>query len=332
MEIDIKKIKNKVDTNLITVGDGFESVKYIRKKYQTHNHHELLLDFIETPIFKSVYDNTIFSDSEILDIKKIQEDILIQFLKIQQSLIDEFSIRENIKEMLILQSKHIISNKVDLHQPFRFYSNPWACIDCSINRIRDIIPTIKSIDSYQNDPETNNFKSQNWNEILTSIWSLLYAGFHEEGLFIVKTLENLIYKIYKYNPENVVFEGILNQPSLARFLMSIYFVKAKLFLLKGDKISASEIYEKICSFSSFNYENISDYRMIIFWYTGQTRIVESAIELYKLNPTEKNRKRCIDFYLESCKSTDIEPTEALRERGYITFSLAKYILDINFNH
>ena len=58
------------------------------------------------------------------------------------------------------------------------------------------------------------------------------------------------------------------------------------------------------------------------------KITEAAIEVYKLNPTEENKNRAIDYYLSSMVTSDIEPTEATRERLLITYMLMTEVLKI----
>ena len=55
---------------------------------------------------------------------------------------------------------------------------------------------------------------------------------------------------------------------------------------------------------------------------------QAAIEVYKLNPTEENKERCLKYYHMST-NTDIEPTESVRERGLITYMFMRDVLKIN---
>lgn len=331
MKFNVKDIKERVDSTLFSHNGLLEMVDWIDENYATHNHYKLSADFVRTDLFKNILDN---SDSEALsklDLKEIQQDLRDELVEIltKIELLDSKDLTyEVLKPILPNFAKHIIGNKYEKHNIFRFNANPFLTPDRIFSHMEIAFDQCDQINEVKDDPENGGLKFNTWNrEMMGSIWACVYAGLIDEGLYLIETLENLIYRITENQPKNCVFKTVLDQPTLGRFLMTLYMAKARLYLQTEDKKKAEECFEFICSL--FNTVGPKRYEYRVYWFTGLNRVLEASIEVYKLNPTPENRQRCFDFYIQSIQHpAGIEPTETVREKGIITYMFIKHVLGI----
>jgi len=61
----------------------------------------------------------------------------------------------------------------------------------------------------------------------------------------------------------------------------------------------------------------------IFYPVGMNRILESALNLYKVEPTDENKQRVLDFYTANMLVQTADSREYPRERALVTFQIAK---------
>jgi hypothetical protein len=304
-----EQIINKIDPNLLILGQSHEIVKYLQSKNSTHPHYSLTLDFSNTLFYKSI-------EQPIPTLETLNT----QLLNINGQIIKENS----LKESLLFKILEILAHHINSDHFYRYGVNPWYNLDKALQDLELTMTWCNEINNHS-DIETGGKTYDGWNStLMPTLWACVYAGLIEEGLFISNTIENLIYKIYKNSPKNGVFLTVLDQPPSGRFLMSIHFAQALLYKNSKKLDLAEKYYEKIVQM--YKWKGNSPYE--IFWTNGLNRITEAAIEVYKLNPTEENKNRAIDYYLSSCSSDDIEPTEATRERGLITYMLMTEVLKI----
>ena len=331
MKFNVKDIKERVDSTLFSHNGLLEMVDWIDENYATHNHYKLSADFVRTDLFKNVLDN---SDLEVLgetDLREIQENLRDELVGIMikvESLESKDLTYELLKPILPNFAKHIIGNRYQESNIFRFNGNPYLTPDRIFGHMEIAFDQCNQINEVKDDPENGGLEFNTWNrEMMGSIWACVYAGLIDEGLYLVETLENLIYRIHKNKPKNCIFKTVLDQPTLGRFLMTLYMAKARLYLQTEDKKKAEECFEFICSMFSKTGPKKDEYT--VHWFTGLNRVLESSIEVYKLNPTPENKQRCFDFYIKSAEySQGIEPTETVREKGIITYMFIKYVLGI----
>ena len=331
MEFNLEKIKEKVDSAFFSHDGLLEMVDWIDENYSTHNHYKLSADFVRTDLFKEILDNIDPKKLNKLDLRKVQESCRDELVEIMLK-VEKFDRKdltfEILKPILPIFAKHVIGNKYQVHNIFRFNANPFLTPDRIFNHMEIAFEQCNQINEVKDDPENGGLKFNTWNrEIMGSIWACVYAGLIEEGLYLINTLENLIHRVNKNQPTNCVFKTVLDQPTLGRFLMTLYMAKARLYLQIGENQKALDVFESVCSMFIDDRPKKGEYN--IYWFTGLNRVLETSIEVYKLNPTEKNKQRCFDFYINSAKhSLGIEPTETVREKGIITYMFIKYVLGI----
>ena len=331
MKFSIKEIKERVDSTLFSHNGLLEMIDWIDENHATHNHYKLSADFVRTDLFKDVLDGVNLDSLSKVDKREVQEQVRDELVKImvQVEKLDPSELTYEVLEPILpLFAKHIIGNKYEVHNIFRFNSNPFLTPDRIFNHIETALTQCNQINEVKNDPENGGLAFNTWNrEMMGAIWACVYAGLIDEGLYLVETLENLIYRINENEPKNCVFKTVLDQPTLGRFLMTLYMAKARLYLQTGDNKKAEECFEFIASM--FRKEGPKRKQYYIYWFTGLNRVLEAAIEVYKLNPTPENKQRCFDYYIQSAEfAPGIEPTETTREKGIITYMFIKHVLGI----
>jgi tetratricopeptide (TPR) repeat protein len=315
-----EEILNKVDPKLFTANNSIQSVTYSASNFSTHPHYALTIKFFQTEFYQNQF-------KEIKERRPLEE-IRNDLFKLNSNILETQSLKEEILfDILNLLVEHFKDN-----YEFRYGACPWSNKDVTLERLESALNVCNEINKYKDDPETGGVKSNIWNSaLMTSIWNCVYAGLYEEGFYLIETIENLINKlgdyesIHKKRPTNCVFKNVLDQGTLGRFIMSLNFAKAQLYLYLKQPQKAEECFETITQLYN-GKGNHPKYK--VYWHNGLNRVTEAALEVYKLNPTEENKNRAIDYYLSSTFDSNIEPTEATRERLLITYMLMTEVLKI----
>lgn len=316
MVFDIEEIKSRIDPTLFIIGGGSQAIDYIDTNYATHNFYRLSVDFARTKLF-----NKVLKTSSKANLDKLRDELY----KYHKAIIKRPSTKTILFKILDLLARHICDDGYGEHKLFRYSANPWSSKERTLDYLEQTLTLCNNINKYKDDPETNNIQTNIWNSVFTqSIWACVYAGLTDEGLYIIQTTEDLIRKVKNTKPTNPVFKKVLDQPTYGRYMMTIYFAKAQIYKQLGKLDKTEEAFEFIAQL----YRGKHDNEFKVYWTTGLNRVTEAAIEVYKLNPTEVNKQRALNYYLDTCFTADLEPTETVRERGLITYMLMKYVLDI----
>ena len=295
--------------------NDFESVKHSQSNYRSHNHYILTNDFMETEFFKSNYNKIIPRN-----LLEIRDNIIDLHSKVDKTQPLEV---EFLNSLLILLVEHIKGGSYI----FRFGVGYWSndVIARTLNKLEEGIKICNVLNQYKDDPETNNFTIEGWNSsILGSLWACLYTGLIDEGMYIVNTLDKFLTKIATYQSNNLVFPEV-KLDYIGRHALSLYMVKAQFHLILNETEKAKETFNYITQFH--NQKGNNPY-FKVWWITGLNRLTEAAIEVYKLEPTEENKNRAMDYYLDSIKTEWLEHTETVRERLLITYMLMTEVLKI----
>ena len=328
MVFDREYIKGKIDPNL-TKFDGIKLAKYISDTYVTHNHYDLSLEIADTTFFKK-YSSKL--PSKIL----LWEEAQVVYEEIRKELIDVNNIilsnKKLHKPVLIKILKGLVRHMCTLNRDspdhFRFGIDKWrgGQLETQLDKLHTTFEVINTIEKNLDKPDVGGFKYKYWNNMMSDLWACAYTGLYDEVLYLINVLEKLIIKITEGEITNPVFPYVLDQGTNARFLMSLYMLRSKIYTIQGKTDLAVNDYESIISFSKFGKTQNKLYK--IWWFTGMNRVTEAAIEVYKLDPTPEHKQRCIDLYLHCPEYSLFDNTESTRERGLITYMLMKHVLDI----
>jgi len=214
---------------------------------------------------------------------------------------------------------HIFHNTREGGKPFRWGLNHWIGKPTLIQDIQNRIKESQEPIEYTQGGWENKICKDTLNS-LREVWACVEAGLYDEGMKLI----NFNIKIIK-DPK-LLEMGTFRSP--LRRLRSNYFPKALLHLKNNEKEEAYKCFENITSYFQAPAG--------AWCQVSGTRCLEAAIEMYRLKPTEENKKRCIDFYFATLYPNYIEggtvgaglggPWEALKERIIITHMLKKYVL------
>lgn len=331
MVFDRESIKRRLDPKL-NVFCGNELAEYITANHVIHNHYTLSLDFAKTEFFKKVkktLPNKIFTWEEALI---TYEGVKEELVQINENLLKNNKLdNSSLYQVLDGLARHMCALDKNNPDHFRFGIDKWRTeevINTQLDRLASSLEVINTIEKNLDKPDIGGFKYKYWNDLMTDIWACAYTGLFPEALYCLNILEKLIIKLTEEEGENPVFPLVLDQGTNARFLMSVYMLRTKIYVAQGKIDLAIKDYETIASYYEFDPLNLSNRPYKIWWFTGLNRVTEAAIEIYKFNPTEENKQRCIEYYINCCKFGPYDNTESTRERGLITYMLMKYVLDI----
>lgn len=330
MKFNEKSIRERLPKDIDKKGGGLDILPFLKEHSIIHNHYELAWDFTKTSFFKKI--------QATLDPKKTYtweearertfNDVKLDQLKIQSSIFKKNKIEENdVKGILEGLVKHLCAQNSLEPDIFRFRANCWQSIPSQLESLKESIEVANTIEKYKDDPETNGFEYKYWNGMTANIWACVQGGLYDEVFYLTNALRDLIYKINKYKPTNCVFKNVLDQETHGRFLMTLWMAEGLVYNHLGETKKAIECYSSIGKlYQSSEIKATDPNSLSIWWFTGQTRIIEALIQVYKLDPSEDLKQHIIKCYIDSCHHDNYEPTETVRERGIITYMLAKYVL------
>lgn len=332
MKFNEESIRERLPKDINLKGGGLDILPFLKEHSIIHNHYELAWEFIQTDFFKDIQNTLDLSVTRNWDEARVEvftplrdHQVEINTIIREKNQIEKPEVKEILKGLV----KHLCAQKVDKPDVFRFESNCWQGIPQRLEAIKEALDVVNTIEKYEDDPETNGFEYRYWNRITAQTWACVQGGLYEEVFYIADTIRKLIYKIHKHNPKNCVFKNVLDQQTHGRFLMTYWMAEGLVHKKLGNKEKAIECYSNIGElYHSNKFPTKLSNNLDISWYTGQTRIIEALIQVYVLEPTKELKQRIIDYYIDSCKHTGFEPTETVRERGLITYMLAKYVLGI----
>lgn len=339
MKFNKDKARKKLPKGIGTYKTQHEFQSFLNKHTAIHNHYDLGLDFIKTDFFKSIQktldpkNTTTWEGAKSRFLELRDEQVEIQKGLEIKNLIEE----EDVFALLTNLSHHITVQNPLEPDVIRFRFNCWEDTENTLTVLEEAFEVLNTIEKYENDPETGGFKYKYWNKLTADLWACSQGGLFEEGIYMIEVLRNLIIKIQTHCkehgeiPNNCVFKGVLDQRTHGRFLKTLWMCEGKIYEAMGDTQKMIKCYKNIGElFHSEKYPTISPIEGAgIHWFTGQTRVIEALIQVYKHEPSSELKEKIIGCYIDSCKHYGYEPTESVRERGIITYMLAKYVLNID---
>lgn len=301
----------------------FEIVDLTDKVGISHNHNRLLVDFASTKIFKDHLAITELIERNWQE-SKVEWKILLHQLIDHEKTIYQLPFTD-------LTFSHLLPyfNILSSHLTIPGYPNSLFRWSPCNGLLSDLPEKVEYIFDTLNDLITTPLyqrtkvysKTKSWNYILNGLWGMVNLGLWEEVLYCVNILEQLLLDLRTNlgSPNHILYHSAQNNPT--RFFMSLYMIKGKVLTANNRKKEAIT-----------NYQNIVNFRIPdpinphLTGYSSLTRVFEASIEVYKLNPTEKNKNQMLYLLLNSITAIPTnEVTEALRERCLIVFMLAKVL-------
>lgn len=177
------------------------------------------------------------------------------------------------------------------------------------------------LDMYSDDPESGGYRPKNtWHKVMTSCWAFLEGGFIEHSRFVIDTLTNATEKVQMHQPQNRIFdlwEAEREHKDYFKHLRSVYSIVGPFYAAIGETDKAIEAFKKSVEL----FDKIGGY-------TEQNRVVEHAIEVYNLQPTEENRLLAIDLFIKNKSRVPHENGESIRESGIVGLMMLQDIFKV----
>lgn len=295
-----------------------------------HPHVRAVTHFAETQIFKEL-----IKDIEVkngLSQDEVREDYLILKERLEKT--DEITksidpkdfTAQNLLPYIDILAHHIIVQGYEPNGKIRFltrFGTHRIHRPDIQSKMLQVLDDMYFLNLYQDDVETKGFRPvSTWHEVMTCCWAFIEGGFIEHTRFVVDTLVNVTEKIQKHQPNNRIFKlwDLMDGSSTrdySKHLRSTYAVAGPFYAAIGEIDKAVEIFKK----------SIDLFKGIV-GYTEKNRIVEHAIELYKIQPTEENKSLAIELFIKHKNDTPHEPTETVREAGVIALMLLQDVFKI----
>ena len=185
--------------------------------------------------------------------------------------------------------------------------------------IEEIIETEKIIRNYIDTKIiTNNKYKDSFQRHLSALWACAESAVGEHVLYIINTFLEYDQMVWEGNLPNDYYSGFDSSKKLPRKRISLLLIKAMILNQISEIEECKRVYKEIMSFhKSVNKDRFIDY------YGGNTRLTEAALCLYKLEPTEENKQKVLEYYVNVSNPQYIDSYEYPRERALVTYQILK---------
>lgn len=324
MKVNLEQRKKRLNPKFFTVSKEKESADFFDEYSVSHFLNRGGADFISLDYIQE-YSKSLHDRKEVKDKNRLLTLFKNSMMGVDARL-SKLSIKDLTPKDLIPYFKilsHHTHYSMGLERISRYGSNPLR-VGNIWDKINQSLKDINLINEYKSDPETGGIELDSWNDIMSSSWACIAAGWDDIAYYLLNSLEELIYKHQSNPPKNPVFRNVLGQPDVhSRFLMSVYKGLGKVGELRGDLDMAKNYYQKIVDFFPENKEKKGK----VFWYTGKNRVIESNIQLYLLEPTEKRKNEILTQFIETRSDTQsIDAYETVTESCLVAFMVYKHVL------
>lgn len=158
-----------------------------------------------------------------------------------------------------------------------------------------------------------------FSKMMFSCWTFIEAGIGYKILDIIETCLECDLLIYDKVLPDDFFKDKESSLLTPRKRLSLLLCKSFIHYQTQDIKAYKDTLHQI-----INLHPIYNRDRNIFYPIGLNRITESALSLYKVEPTEENKQRVLDLYLAKMyPQIPGDYFEYSRERGLVTFQIAK---------
>ena len=160
---------------------------------------------------------------------------------------------------------------------------------------------------YVSDPENNELVY--FQSVMNGVWTLIQIGLAEEALVILNYMRHDYHLFLQGNKESM-FQFLDSTAHIPRMGQSLDWAFAWAFRqLENNERQAFYLNSIISRHPVYCQEE----RLKIFWHTGVYRILEAAVQLYRIEPTEENKTKIRSIINYNNKMHCEEHYESLRE-------------------
>jgi hypothetical protein len=148
-------------------------------------------------------------------------------------------------------------------------------------------------------------------DTLGAVWTLVHVGMAHYALPIMRKLTEDFNTFMETGKTNYPF--LDHEPHWARFCQSTDWAYAWIYRQLGQIELFSEHLQGIINRHPLYANENGNEKLQIFWHTGVARILEAAVQLHKIKPTEENKKKLNDIFKYNHQMECQEHNESLRE-------------------
>ena len=158
-----------------------------------------------------------------------------------------------------------------------------------------------------------------FSRMMFSCWIFIEAGIGYKILDIIETCLECDLLIYNKVLPDDFFKDKESSHLTPRKRLSLLLCKSFIYYQTQDIKAYKDTLHQI-----INLHPIYNGDRQIFYPIGLNRLTETALNLYKVEPTKENKQRVLDFYLvKMYPQTSADHFEYSRERALVTFQIAK---------
>mgnify|MGYP000094079100 CR=1 FL=1 len=299
---------------------GTDTLEMASHRKGLHNHVELAHQFLTSKYYQSripefeQYFHERFGEIDIHNthnqIVEYNSELGEEFNKVRIANADkEFFDLEDLKEYVELYTKHFAASHVIGGYAYRFPIDRFD--DYNLQEIIDAYNYIFYPDRY----EICYFQT-----CLSAIWTLIHVGMSDYAIRILDKIREDFSSFLETGQS--IFLFLDNEAHIPRHAQTTDWAYAWAYRQLGNNTQAVYHLKQIVSRHPINVKND---RFKVFWHTGVARILEAAVQVYKLEPTEENFLSLQGIIKSNHELECQEHTESLREMLMAIYSYTKLI-------
>lgn len=170
---------------------------------------------------------------------------------------------------------------------------------------------------YVSDPDNNELVY--FQVVMGGVWTLIHIGLSDDALVILDYMSH-DFKLFLENNKESIFKFLGHPAHIPRMGQSLDWAYAWAYRQLGDDENSALYLNNIIDRHPLYSK---DDTTTIFWHTGINRILEAAVELYKMYPTTINKNKILSIIVHNQEQECQEAFESLRESLFAYYSAYK---------
>lgn len=299
---------------------GRDTMEAALDRKGVHNHVRIEHDFMNSQFFAERLPllveecNQFFEGVSVHDmgdkINEYNQMIGSQYNEIREAQkdLEEFGL-DQMKIFIELFAKHYGASYIVEHHSFRFP------VDRTGDFHRQEIIKAYNYMFYPEQHEICYFQ-----ETLAAVWTLIHVGLGHYALSMMRRIDEEYVNFFETG--KTIYPFLDYEPHWARFGQSSDWASAWIHRQMGN----NHLYaEKLNSIINRHPLYSTDDRFTVFWHTGVARLLEAAVCLYEIQPTEETKQKLNDIFKYNHQMECQEHTESLREMLMAIYSYANKV-------
>lgn len=294
-----------------------------------HNHTLMIYDLYHSDFFKQErkkfitnpkYDKLLEQDPREIPGDRLHEyflDIQLRYNNHRKYLLDNFNTLDKFSPDHLHKFHELLCEHAEVLSYFDTHR-----FSFTLNRTGpDLFKKVIDGYNYVMDPDNNELVY--FQDVMNGVWTLIHLNLPHEALVILNKV-GINFDLFLRGQEDSIFIFTNTEAHIPRMAQSLDWAFAWAYRQLGnDDVSAFYLKQILTR----HPKNMESGPMQIFWHTGCARILEAAVELYKLEPTEENKTEILDIIQYNYTKDCHEPNESLREMLYAIWSASRTLFN-----